>query len=317
MTETRATPYTPAMTSHSPSDLPSGLESGLPSAKPDHWSNLRWTLSAPDIAPEFDLPWLPEQRRRALDEYFATPRVRALLEPRLLHFVQQSSSHRLGVYFENLWAFAFNHHPDYQLLARNLPIRSADKTLGELDFVVRHLPDQQLEHWEVAVKFYLQVESLWVGPGIKDRLDIKLAHMRDHQLPVVTSDSARQVLLSSDISLDRQWTRMPGRLFPMLGDTIPGPPHQHWWSTASTFQQHFASNNWHWCQLPKPCWLALCTNSILPAAPLTPLADIPLTQLTARGPICLAGFQGATEMSRGFVVADNWLARAHVHLPSG
>ncbi|GAB2508684.1 DUF1853 family protein [Microbulbifer agarilyticus] len=293
----------------------------LPTATPDHWDNFLWMLDAADIAPGFPLPWLPQTRRRALADYFSSSGVRAQLEAPLQETLQQGSSRRLGIYFEQLWGFAFTHHPDYTLLARNLPIRAEGKTLGELDFVVRHHPDSAVEHWELALKFYLQIDDYWVGPGLKDRLDIKLQRMHDHQLPVALGDTARAVLGNQGIQLDRQWALMPGRLFqPLASLAAPAPlPGAYWWADLATFHAHFPTSRRDntWLQLPKPCWLAPCSLGATESTPASAETAPELGEaLLSRGPICVARSSPAGELSRGFLVPAGWHARALASIPS-
>ncbi|MBB5210978.1 DUF1853 family protein [Microbulbifer hydrolyticus] len=283
------------------------------SATPNHWDNLVWALKCPDITPEASLPWLPESRLSPLWQYFSDPQTRTRLEPQLLLQLQQLQNHRLGAYFESLWKFIFDHHPDYVLLAHNLPIRDHGKTLGELDFVVRHIPDSAVEHWEVAVKFYLHVDDYWVGPGLRDRLDIKLARMAEHQLPIVDTETAQAVLRESGIKLDRQWTRVPGRLFTALDSTVlksnaTSDADNFWWADTERFCTAFSSRDWRWLQLPKQAWLAPC--NALPDRPAGLQPEHFQGMLSDRGPICVAAMAGGTEVSRGFIVPDDWHARA-------
>ena len=286
------------------------MTSPLATATPDHWSNFLWALASPDIAPEYPLPWLPSNRRADLSQYFSVPEIRIQLEDRLLALIQQIHSRRLGIYFENLWTFAFTHHPDYELLARNFPIRDQGRTLGELDFVVRYKPDNLVEHWEVALKYYLQVDDYWVGPGLKDRLDIKLDRMRDHQLPIAQNAVAKRALADADIALDRQWALMPGRLFRPFGDSATQllAAGEFWWADLAAFLRHVSESKdqaaTRFLQLPKTCWLA-------PGAePLTlEYSAFEETQL-ARGPICVGAGSTSGESNRGFLVPDNWLGQA-------
>ncbi|MCQ3828513.1 DUF1853 family protein [Microbulbifer elongatus] len=276
----------------------------LATVTPNHWSNLLWALEAPDIAPDFPLPWLPVHRHRALTEFFSRPDVHSQLAPALLAHLERLRHHRLGIYFESLWAFAFTHHPDYELLAHNFPIRDQGKTLGELDFVVRHNPDNTHEHWEIALKFYLQLGDYWVGPGLRDRLDIKLARMRNHQLPIARSAIATDTLQASGLTIDRQWARMPGRLFsPLAGPDLP-QPGALWWTDLAGFDAHLSAHQNNWRQLPKPCWLS-------PIQPDSSTTAFPVAHAhLARGPICVAAHDGQSEVSRGFLVPSDWLSRA-------
>lgn len=287
----------------------------LANAAPNHWNNFLWALASPDIAPEYPLPWLPQARRAALNRFFSQADIRSALEPRLLSQLTQLKSHRLGIYFEHLWAFAFTHHPDYELLAHNFPIRDEGKTLGELDFVVRHKPDNTVEHWEIALKFYLHVENYWVGPGLKDRLDIKLDRMRTHQLPIAQDSCATERLRDAGISLDRQWALMPGRRFrPLNADfSTPPKPADFWWADLATFSRHFANTDLEsWSLLPKPCWLAPVSGDL----GSTPASGESLNEpLLVRGPICIAACDHRGESTRGFVVPADWHTRAAQSLP--
>ncbi|HAO75284.1 MAG TPA: DUF1853 domain-containing protein, partial [Pseudomonas sp.] len=54
---------------------------------------------------------------------------------------------------------------------------------------------------ELAIKLYLgfgpgdgSQHDHWLGPGNHDRLDLKLAHLRQHQLPLCNQPAARAVL---------------------------------------------------------------------------------------------------------------------------
>ncbi len=109
----------------------------------------------------------------------------------LMNALAQVKSTRLGIYYETLWRFYFTHSPQWQLLAHNFPINRGKATLGAFDFLCRHGDDYW--HIETAVKFYLcdtldpqqaQDWHHWIGPNSHDRFDLKLARLRDHQLPL-------------------------------------------------------------------------------------------------------------------------------------
>ncbi|SHF13878.1 hypothetical protein SAMN04487965_1458 [Microbulbifer donghaiensis] len=289
--------------------------------QPDLWANLLWALGAPDIVRGSGLPWLPAQRRAELTAYFSRAEIAARLAPlldvELRNRDERGSAGRLGVYFENLWAFAFANHPAYALLHRNLPLRAAGRTLGELDFVVRHQPSGSVEHWEIAVKFYLQVAGeYWVGPGLRDRLDIKLARMREHQLPLIRQPAAVEILQHKDIHIDRQWALMPGRLFRPLGEDAeplhtainPGACH-YWWAPLDEFQFHFCERPLHWIRLPKRTWLAERNHPLSGADSCATLADH-LRTMDLRSPVCVAALNTHREVSRGFIVPDDWYESA-------
>ena len=306
MTFVAGIPYTRPMLSsiNQPTDQKNDSE------QPDHWRNLLWTVSTPDIASNFPLPWLPADRRRDLYDFFSSAGVRSQLDSTLTETLSLLKSRRLGIYFEALWIFVFSHHPDYELLGHNIPIRAQGKTLGELDFVVRHIPDNVIEHWEVAVKFYLGVGDYWVGPGLRDRLDIKLARMRDHQLPIAKTPDAQSQLAQNQWIPQRQWALMPGRLFTPLPEAKSAPETPaYWWGTLSQFLEAFPRASGQWRLLRKRDWLAQPAASPVEATFTSEQLSSSLSdRLNARGPVCIEAV--AKTQSRGFIVPASWYSEA-------
>ncbi|MCO1335447.1 DUF1853 family protein [Microbulbifer sp. OS29] len=310
----------------------------LKSGRVENWDNFIWSLATADIplsdhaipqnTTACELPWLASSRRSRLLEYFSTATVRHKLQCQLdAHLTNRNKSkptNRLGIYFERLWLFAFLHHPDYELLHHNLPLRQNGRTLGELDFVVRHLPSHCCEHWEMAVKFYLQLpDKIWIGPGLKDRLDIKLARMSSHQLPLIKQPGVKPLLRDHKLTIDRQWALMPGRLFKPLTD-MPQVPSSlesplSWWADFSHFQDFFLNynptNSASWIALPKSAWLAQqrIIDNTERAHNLESLLDA-ISQRGLTEPLCVAATGSRGEITRGFVVADDWCHRAQMTL---
>ncbi|MEP2775096.1 MAG: DUF1853 family protein [Luteolibacter sp.] len=97
---------------------------------------------------------------------------------------------KLGYLYEDALAVMLESTPRYEAVARGIQVRQvAGHTLGELDFLVRDLVLGRLIHLELAVKFYLAVESdsgfLLPGPDARDNYFRKLEKMRSHQLRLV------------------------------------------------------------------------------------------------------------------------------------
>ena len=104
---------------------------------------------------------------------------------------------KLGHLYEDALALLLESTPRYNILAQSLPIRQdAGHTLGELDYLLRDLVSDRLIHLELAVKFYLAVETdsglLLPGPDARDHYFRKLEKMRSHQLVLV--DKYRHLL---------------------------------------------------------------------------------------------------------------------------
>ncbi len=230
---------------------------------------------------------------------------------------------RLGAWFESLLGEWLARDERYDLLARNLAIRQPRKgggreTVGELDFVVRDLARDRVEHWEVAVKFYLGYlpgtgDHVWVGPGLKDRLDIKLDRLRKHQLAVPQLPGAQSILKERGFKLQGSRAIMKGRLFYPLGAGFAPPrqaAHDHlrgWWTRTGKFAEFFAEYPWTWRRLNRREWLAPVSDSdsgkdALPVGEFAAGDDLK----NAAWPRMVAALAEGVEVSRGFVVPDNW-----------
>lgn len=204
-------------------------------------------------------------------------------EPLLLHLAQVKST-RLGIYYESLWHYYWQQHPEAQLLAHNLPLqkpkndKDPGQTLGAFDFLVKM--NDQYWHIENAVKFYLGVAEnsqapgrwqQWIGPNCKDRLDIKLEHLRQHQLPLSQHPLA-QPLLHQLTGEDQVWHRalcLQGYLFyPALlppATRISQPPASNprhargtWWHLKDFLRE---TQQGYSLALPRERWLSVAQTA--------------------------------------------------------
>jgi hypothetical protein len=234
--------------------------------------DLAWVLASPPLLQPRDsgLRWLNtawgERAFRASADWLA-----ALdRHPAPLHEVLAKRPGRLGTYFETLLLFwlSWPGNPLYRLVGHNIPVRTRTRTLGELDFLVEERQSGALQHWEVAVKFYLGVapggaHHDWIGPGLRDRLDLKVERLLQHQLGLTSRPEALGLLRHMGLPLPAPVCLLKGRLFyppaARPADWAPAgaaPGHQTgWWMPQAAFLEQHGNAALRWIRLPKEHWL--------------------------------------------------------------
>jgi hypothetical protein len=309
-----------------------------------------------------DLAWLllsanllrPQPPMGVLASAFETPQelqatldwLRALdAAPHALHRdLATTRMSRLGRYAEWLLGWFLQHGPTARLIAAGVPLRRAGVTLGECDFLLQTQQGVRL-HWELAVKCYLHAGEVssqsaarladYVGPNLKDRFDLKLAHLLNHQLPL----SAREEFAS--VGHAGPWTPqmcIKGWLFYRYGERPADPVEldpahgRGWWVTRSDWPDFAAQHASKWRPLPRLEWLA--PRRVEPAEQNEPRSgdeaaalhcvDAPtLTSQTSQtsdqqGPAMVVALTedeagNLIERSRGFIVPDEWPAMARTY----
>lgn len=305
--------------------------------------DLAWTLLSPPLlhaAPGMPATCWPNQSwcRQVYTDYL--PRLTALdRNPApLLDALAQRRSHRLGSHFEALLQFWLSDPANerYRLMAAALPLREQGITLGELDFLVQDIASGDFQHWEVAVKFYLGTAAgdshdHWVGPGGRDRLDIKVNRLLQHQLVMAEHPAARAPLQALGIAQCTPVCLLKGRLFyPQEALDIPAnngradwsprhanPGHLHgWWLEPSAFIEHFSPCALRWLPLSRQHWLspvhirdlADSSPAVTIGEPKTPKALLQEWPAAFDNrPLAVVGLTPAgTEATRGFVCPEAW-----------
>jgi hypothetical protein len=245
----------------------------------------------------------------------------------LVELLAKQKDYRLGHRFETLLTYWFNHSHRYEILAQNLQIQDTNKTIGEFDFIIKDHARDKVQHWEVACKFYLGINDTaftqsWVGPMLKDRLDLKYDSMQSRQSKLSEHPAAKQQLQQLGLTIDEHIGLMKGRLFHPIQSTEPAHPslvasdHQHaQWARLEHFVKHFQSSRYQWQVLKKDQWMAsqlYCSdNSYLDT---DSIAQYFLDRSQA-SPLCLAGFLPETskghEIKRIFLVAKDWAKKSN------
>ncbi len=208
--------------------------------------DLVWAITSPDLLQVERYPSLSQEDyfQRLLLNTETSLKALDRDDAPLQLFLHQNSNRRLGYYFEKLWHYWLGISPDLDLLAHNIALRSAQRTLGELDLLIYNRITQRVEHWELAVKFYLQysvaenIDPLWFGPSLRDRLDKKLQHLLNHQLPLVSCPEAKDYLQHNGWRIESQRLITKGRLF------YPGPKSPQIPADKSNLNIHHQQGQW-------------------------------------------------------------------------
>ncbi|WP_308602103.1 DUF1853 family protein [Massilia sp. Dwa41.01b] len=282
---------------------------------------LAWLLDSPDLldadAPHWQGriattgPVTPEvdARLRALDHDPAE--LDAALGPRVYT--------RLGLYAEKLMAFYFQQQG--RLLAHGLQIRaSRNDTVGEFDFLLDAGPDGA-EHIEFATKFYLlqgeagdRFDAL-VGPNLADSLGAKMRKIFERQLELGAHPAAQALLPRPVVrarALVKGWLFYPAGSWPAMSGVTAGHCRGFW----CALEELDTLGADAFLVLPKLQWLApfraAQADAILNRAQLH--AELEARFESSPSPVLVASVRAepgcVEEVERGFIVPNDWRARA-------
>ncbi|GLS84528.1 DUF1853 family protein [Paraferrimonas haliotis] len=252
-------------------------------------AQLEWMISTPELmafADEFTLPTDQAEEfhdcsQRTLDRlkagHIAPPSV--------------SPSLRLGFQFEGLLHWLLNHDPNYQIISYNQQIHDQQRTIGAVDFVLRYLPSNEVQHWEAAVKFYLAIdvngERVYLGANANDSLSRKHQHLCSHQLTLLKQPQAQGLLQQLAIGIDRSVAFSRGMVFyhehyPPTDHPQLNKQHLH----GAWYFAHQAPLNLRY--FDKPQWLQATPSLVLDTPP-----RLPCRAINTQGQHCI-------------VVPDHW-----------
>jgi hypothetical protein len=201
------------------------------------------------------------------------------------------------------------------LIAQNIQIQSAKRTLGELDYLIRD--GDEVVHLEVAVKFYLSVTAgdheYWVGPALRDRLDLKVRKLRERQLPIVETEGCVRWLKEKGLPQPTvQRVMLKGGLFSRETSLSgSGAKNDGWsWGRLTDFRD---TDDFLWEVLRKPNWFAGCRGEGGAMSWQGLVESVECEWENFRAPVMVvrrSKLEGNPEVSRHFVVPKDWYGRA-------
>lgn len=188
-----------------------------------------------------------------------------------------SLNQKLGHLYEEALALILRASARYQLLEKSLQLQDGiHKTLGELDYLFRDQVDGTLVHLELAVKFYLAVETpeglVLPGPDARDNYFKKISHLRSHQLMLTQRYRNHLPTAYHALKITPQHLIL-GCLFDHIKASQPANPEflhpqarRGKWLRESELSQYFPNRKIE--IIPKYLW----------PVPTSHLEDFPLTQ---------------------------------------
>ena len=285
---------------------------------------MAWLLDAPDLLSPNSPRWEGKIATLAVD--FST--TKSWLEQldrnpeSLQRYLGTVPISRLGRYAEKLLAF----YLDWRgvLLHHGLQVNNdAHQTIGEFDFLLKE--SNRLIHWEFATKFYLfegegqpPGDDQFVGPNLADTLGAKMQKILHRQLALGRHPAASCYLDQPIVqaqALIRGWLFYREAQYRDVDNEISGVNPNHcrgFWCTASEFAALEAEA---FLMLPRLAWLApaqVSSATVLDRPTMNRLIESHFMSDPMPLLIALMAVSGdlAAEVGRGFIVPDDWRARA-------
>jgi hypothetical protein len=119
-----------------------------------------------------------------------------------------STNFVMGKRVERFFEWLIRQNQGYKLLAENMQISRNKITLGELDFLLKDLINQQVYHVEMVYKFYVYDPSFtaenqrWIGPNRKDTLLQKTKKLKKKQFPLLFKPETKELLSSLNLNAE-------------------------------------------------------------------------------------------------------------------
>ncbi len=115
----------------------------------------------------------------------------------------------LGKRVESFFEYCIRFSQNYEIIAKNIQVFKEKITIGELDFLIKDLPNHKIIHIELVFKFYVYDPNIlneinrWIGPNRKDSLLEKIDKLKNKQLPLLFRNETRSVLDNLNLDIDK------------------------------------------------------------------------------------------------------------------
>lgn len=116
---------------------------------------------------------------------------------------------RLGHQMEHVFRQLMDHSNLYKIVLFNLPIRDQERTLGEIDFILKNKFTNQFIHVELTYKFYLLDPEIstpihrLIGPNRKDRFFDKMEKIKNEQFELLHNVAGVKALVAHGIDHEK------------------------------------------------------------------------------------------------------------------
>ncbi|MHB1678473.1 MAG: DUF1853 family protein [Sulfuriferula sp.] len=282
--------------------------------------DLVWVMAAPNLLPDAD--WIISDSECSAMLTQAMPQLLALdRQPdHLQAWISARTPRRLGPYFEMLVSYWLTFLIDTTWFVTNTIVKSGRITIGEYDMLWR-APSGSLNHWEVSAKLYLQAGRMdefasYVGTMTRDRLDLKVARLRDKQLQLARTIAGSAALPDIDEpviakALFKGWLFYPSHL-PLTSAAGLSTRHLTGWWMRWGAAEFRLQPKIKWRVLERLSWLSPVRSSdaTMLSTEVDFIASLTVHFTESTEPLLVAGLaqmdSAWEEVTRGFIVPQNW-----------
>lgn len=115
---------------------------------------------------------------------------------------------RLGHQMETVFKELIERSTSYEMILHNIPLVREKRTIGEIDFILRNLLQDQIIHVELTYKFYVIDTNIsepihrLVGPNRRDMFFTKLEKIKNRQFSLLHEKEATDVLEAHQLTVE-------------------------------------------------------------------------------------------------------------------